>query len=254
MLVQLHQITLSRAQLDAIPEADRRLLVLVAHAANELSVLSKLFHFSASSTSAAPILQEAENAQAMVLARVLTGKIYECWGLLQSAFFGTALSKTYEPQFDAGSSDALMALKRYFSRDNAIATVRNQHAFHYATDQIDAGYKALADGDSLEMYLASSTTNTLYAFADTIAGRAMLESVKADDPKGAFEVLISETTKAVTWINTVVASLMAICFKTHLGGGMYAAGAKVVEIEGAPDSQQISIPYFIEIEGEEGPD
>ena len=246
-MVRVHHITLSRTQLDAVPETERRLLVLMANAANELNVLSKLFHFSARAASKTPILMQAENTQSLVLGRVLTGKIYECWKLLQSAFFRTAISKTYHPQFDQEALEALEALKRYFGRDNIIATVRNQYAFHYSPEQVDAGYRTLVDDDPLEVYLAKSNANTLYAFGHTIAGRAMLESIKPGDHQAAFEMLVDETTKAVAWINTVIGATMAICFKTYIGGDLYAIGAKIIEIEGAPDSQNVSIPYFIEI-------
>ena len=246
-MVRIHHVTLSRKQLDLVPEPERRLLVLMAHADNELNVLSKLFHFSARAKSKTPILMQAENTQSMVLGRVLTGKIYECWKLMQSAFFRTEISKKYEPQFDAEASEALDGLKRYFGRNNVIETVRNGHAFHYSPEQIDAGYQTLVDGDPLEVYLSQSNANTLYAFGDTIAGRAMLEAIKPGDHQRAFEMLVDETTKAVARINTVIGAAMAICFKTYLGDDLYALGAKVIDIEGAPDSQTVSIPYFVEI-------
>lgn len=245
--MRIHHITLSRTQLDSIPESERRLLVLMAHAGNELNVLSKLFHFSAKAKSETPILQEAENAQSMVIGRVLTGKIYECWKLMQSAFFGSGLSKKYEPQFDPEASAALKALKQCFGRENLIEKVRNGHAFHYSPEQIDAGYRTLVDGDPLEVYLAKANANTVYTFADTIAGRAMLEDIKPGDHQRAFEMLVEETSKAVGRINEVIGATMTICFKTYLGGDLYALGAKVIEIEGAPDSQSVSIPYFVEI-------
>src|SRR5688572_977705 len=113
-MVHIHHITLTRKQLDAIPEPERRLLVLMAHASNELNVLTKLFHFSAKGLSAKPMLQQAENAQALVLGRLLTGKIYECWKLMQAAFFRSGLSKSYEPLFEPTASEALQGLKRYF--------------------------------------------------------------------------------------------------------------------------------------------
>ena len=89
--------------------------------------------------------------------------------------------------------------------------------------------------------------NTLYAFADAIAGRAMLESITPGDPTKAFEALFRETAQAIGWINAVVGAVMSTCLEAHVGGGLYSLGAKVVEIEGAPNSQVVSIPYFIEI-------
>ena len=60
-------------------------------------------------------------------------------------------------------------------------------------------------------------------------------------------MLVDETSKTVGRINEVIGATMAICFKTYLGGDLYALGAKVIEIQGAPDSQSVSIPYFVEI-------
>lgn len=153
-MLRIHHIALSPEQLNLIPQSERRLLVLVAHAANELSVLSKLFHFMAGASPNVAMLMQAENMQALVIGRLLTGKIYECWKLLTSAFFGKALSKDYEQKFDAEGSASLSWLKKYFGRDNVIATVRNEHAFHYSLDQVDGGFATLAEGDALDIYLA----------------------------------------------------------------------------------------------------
>ena len=95
--------------------------------------------------------------------------------------------------------------------------------------------------------MAKANANTVYTFADTIAGRAMLEDIKPGDHQRAFEMLVDETSKTVGRINEVIGATMAICFKTYLGGDLYALGAKVIEIQGAPDSQSVSIPYFVEI-------
>jgi hypothetical protein len=246
-VVRLHRVNLTRQQLDRIPENERRLLVLIAHVGNELNVFAKLFHFAAGSASEEGVLGQAENAQALVLARTLTGKIYEFWMLLQSSFFGPALSKEYEPQLDEEARAALQALKRYFGRDNLIDTVRNKFAFHFSPDQIDAGYNSIVENDPLQIYLAKENVNTLYAFADTIVGRAMLEAIRPGDHQGAFDALIDQTSAAVGNINTVIGALMIVCFKRYVGDSLYALGADIIEIEGAPDSQKIEIPFFIEV-------
>jgi hypothetical protein len=250
-MMRVHHISLSLEQLNLIPQSERRLLALVAHAANELSVLSKLFHFMAGASHDVVMLMQAENMQALVIGRLLTGKIYECWKLLTSAFFGTALSKDYERKFDAEASVSLSWLKKYFSHDNVIATVRNEHAFHYSLKQVDGGFDTLEERDSLDIYLAKSVTNTLYAFGDTIAGRAMLESIKPGAHQEGYEVLLQETLLAVNHMQTVIGAIMDICFQKHLGGNLYTLGAKMIEIEGAPDSPAVKIPYFIEIHDDE---
>ena len=244
----LHKIKLSRAQLDGIPEHERRLFILVSHASNELNVLSKLFHFTASASSDVDVVMKAENIQAVVLGRLLTGKIYECWILLQSSFFGTALSKKYEPQFDEIASQSLQTLKRYFSHENIIADVRNHHAFHYSPEQVEAGYQSLIDEDPLDIYLSESNANTLYEFADNIIGRAMLEGILPGDHERAFGKLIDDTASAVQNLNIVIGAIMTVCLHTYIGNDLDEMGAKIVQIEGVPESQGVYIPYFVEID------
>jgi hypothetical protein len=247
-VIQLHRINLTKLQLDQIPEAERRLFVLIAHAANELNALAKLFHFAASSASEEGLLAQAENGQAVILARIFAGKLYEFWQLLQTSFFGTALSKEYEPKLDAEAMESLKWLKRYFGRENLISTIRNQFAFHYSPDQIDAGYATVVDGDPLEIYLAPHSANTLYAFADTIANRAMHQAIQPGDHMAAFAAVIDQTSLASRNVNTIVGALMAVCFRKHIGASLYSIGADVVEVEGIPNSQKVAIPFFIEIE------
>lgn len=248
-MVRLHRISLTKQQLARIPEPERRLFVLIAHAGNELNALAKLFHFAAYSASEEGLVGQAENAQSLVLARTLAGKIYEFWKLLQTSFFGESLSKEYESLLDEEGLTALRSLKRYFARDNLVSMVRNKFAFHYSADQIDAGYKSIIDGDPLQIYLAKANANTLYAFADTIAGRAMLEAIQPGDHQAAFVALINQTSEAVGNINTVIGALMMVCFQKYIGDNLYALGADIVDIEGMPESQKVAIPFFIEIEG-----
>lgn len=245
--MQLHHFRLTRKQLDAIPEVERTLLVLLAHAANELSVLTKLFHFSASDPADHQLLIEARNAQALTLGRLLTGKIYECWRLLQSAFFSTQVSKTYVPLFDEDSRNALSALKRYFGRTNLIESTRNRFAFHYSPDQIPPGYAKLGEGDALDVYLSKTNANTLYVFAETIAGRSLMESINSADHTKSIAALIDETSMAIGWLNEIVGACMLTCLRLHVGGDLYSLGARTIEIEGAPDWKSVALPFFVEI-------
>jgi hypothetical protein len=146
-----------------------------------LSVLAKLVHFSSISLGDHSLLVEARNAQFLTLGRLLTGRIYECWRLLQSAFFQTRISRSYEPRVDEKARGALEALKKYFGRINLIENVRNKFAFHYEPDQIAAGHAKLGDGDPLDVYLSKTNANTLYVFADAIVGRALMESINSSD-------------------------------------------------------------------------
>jgi len=247
MTVRLHHFQLTKAQLGQMPEPERNLLVMLAHSANEISILSKLFHYCAGNHSDEPVIERAENAQALLMGRLLTGKIYEFWNLLQTGYFASPLSRTYNDAINEEGRAAIGSMGRYFGRDNLVLKVRNGHAFHYDIGQIENGFRTLADGESLDVYLSQVNANSFYAFADTIAGRSMLEAICPGDPARAFNELVSETARAVGWINLVVGALMVACLQRNLGGNLYSLGARTIDLEGAPSSQVVSIPYFIEI-------
>jgi hypothetical protein len=245
--MKIHHIKLTKAQLEAIPEAERTLLILSAHAANELSTLVKIFHFCSKHEAKTEVEKAFRNAQAMTLGRILTGKLYECWILLQKGFFGARLSKAYEDQFDRQASDALEGLKKYFGKPNLIEAVRNRHAFHYAPDQIAAGFKRVAEQEPLDIYMSETNVNTLYAFADVVAGHALVEDIAAGDIAKGFDSLIVETTRALAWLNQVIAACMLIAIKTYLGKSAEDLGSTEIEVTGVPDWKSVTIPYFVEI-------
>lgn len=247
-MIPLQHIKLTRNQLAGIPETERILIILLSHAANELTVLTKLFSFCSRHVGQGTLLeQEATNTQALVIGKVITGKLHECWVLLQQAFFGSKLAKTYVPLFDEPSKKTLDNLKRYFSQPNLVNTVRNRFAFHYAPDQIPAGYSKLADNDSLDIYLSEDNGNTLYAFAETIVGRSMLEAIDPADHDRAFKALVKESGQVIGWFNEVIAACLMTCLGRYIGDNLQALGAQVIEIANAPKFEDVSIPYFVTI-------
>ena len=91
-MVKLDQIRLERSALDNIQAPERTFcLVLLAHAANELNILAKIFHWAAAAVNQSPIELKGNNTLVFTVVRLLTGKLYEAWKLLDKAFFGTQL-------------------------------------------------------------------------------------------------------------------------------------------------------------------
>ncbi len=250
MAVILHHIKLKKAQLDAMPKSERNFLILLAHCANELAILAKLFHFSAGGRPRKQLNRQLMNVQALLMGRLVTGKIHECWVILKNQYFGKALQKKYHRKLDAEARAVLETMQKYFTDPNLIRQVRNKFAFHYDVGQIAKGYATLKADEPLDIYLSKSQANTLYAFADVIAGHSMLETIKRGDTAKAMGQLISETSRAIGWINIGTGGLMAVCFQEHIGGTLYELNPKTIKVMGVPSSQIVRIPYFIEVRDE----
>jgi hypothetical protein len=119
------------------------------------------------------------------------------------------------------------------------------HAFHYDVQQIENGFQTVVEDEPLDIYLSEASANSLYAFADVIAGRVMFEAICPSDPSKAFGMLISETSRTVGWINIITGKPMMKCLERNLGGNLYSLGARIIEWDGAPSRQSVSIPYFV---------
>ncbi|MBL4661907.1 MAG: hypothetical protein JKY19_16225 [Alcanivoracaceae bacterium] len=245
-MINLQHFTLSKKQLDSIPENERTLIFLLCHVASELAVLTKLFRIcSADVEVKQKYFKEARDAQWLTIGRLLMGKIYEFWKLLEKSFFATKISKDYAPHFDQDTNAALDNLKKYFGSNNFIKTVHHNFAFHYSADQIKVGYGKLDKDDSLDAYLSITNVNSLYSFAESVVFRSMMESISPNDHAKAITSLLDETSKVIKWINEFIGGCVATCLTLHVGGDL---GAKENKIEDAEDWKTITIPYFVEIE------
>ena len=127
--------------------------MLLGHAANDLNILRKLFHWSVSSVDESPVETKGNNTLVFTLIRLLTGKLYEVWQLFRKRFFATQLAKTYELAFAADERTAMQSLKQYFGKKNAIEIVRNQSAFHYSPNHVAASYAAVPEAEEARSVL-----------------------------------------------------------------------------------------------------
>jgi hypothetical protein len=100
------------------------------------------------------------------------------------------------------------------------------------------------------MYLGESNLNSLYYFADAIANRALLHEINPKDHQAAMEQLREETTQVHSAFHEVIAALMAVAVKRHLGKTLEELGATEVEISPSLNAEQICIPFFVDVADE----
>lgn len=254
--MELHRIRLTREQLDGIPENERAMLILFCHAMNELGVLVKIFHWSSINRCTTDIESKGSNSIALTVARLLCGKIFECWELIRKSYYRTAISREYHDKLDQPSKNALGSLSTYFSRPSIIRTIRNRHAFHYAPDQLTKAYEEMPKyEDELNLYLSESNLATLYFFADLLANGSMLADVAevagldGNDPAAALQRLKNETVNVVGLLNHAISGCISVAIQKHLGQTLEELGAETIELQGLVGMDDVSIPFFVEDDG-----
>jgi hypothetical protein len=91
--MEIHKVILSKEMLAEMPEAERTLLLLLAHANNEINVLSKLILMMRKDSAPSLIVDHVEAGQTFIIMRLLIGKLHEAWELFKTRFRATVGSQ-----------------------------------------------------------------------------------------------------------------------------------------------------------------
>jgi hypothetical protein len=151
--MEVYHVKLGRTQLAAMPEAERVLLLLLAHASNEINVSSKLILMMRKDDPISPILDHVEVGQTFILMRLLIGKLHEAWELFKNRVQSNrSIATTSIPRLRTEAAAALQALNRHFGAGSALTAIRNQISFHYSDEEniTERNFQQLAEGEPLQ--------------------------------------------------------------------------------------------------------
>lgn len=236
-----------KSKLANIPDRERILLIGVGHIANEISVLQKLFYWASCSVDEHELIKKAHTTQAITLAKILAGKLFEGWIFVEKAFFSSSLSKDWESKLPPETTDALNELKKYFGRKNLINNIRNNFAFHYSAADMDSGFSLPPDEDGWKIFLSESNANSLYYVADLVANYAMLESIRPGQHKVAIEKLIDEIIRVARLFIEFSGGCWIVGINKYLLSDEGKIPMKEYNIDFAPLFDGVELPFFVEM-------
>lgn len=245
--MKLQRISITLQQLRCIPDDERCLIVVLAHALNEINSLNKLFFLCTNFDHEPRWRAHAHAAQAFVLARALVGKLNEAWTTVQFGYFRSKLSLEYSKSLEMSAAEALSQLKSYFGRKNLVNEVRNNFAFHYSLNHAKTSIPDDTPSEDLTIYLHERHDNSLYQFAEYIMSKALIDAISPTDPEAALETLLSEMSVVVTSLNEFVQGLLFVVFDKHIGEDALKQAVLQVDLGPVTLSSDVKIPYFLEI-------
>jgi len=243
--VKAVEIDTKKSELTRVPEAERTFFLLIGHLANELNVLNKLLFFCSQFETSEGWERRASTAQALVVGKILAGKLSEGWELLQRSFFSSKLSQLFEPLLAPEAKEALGHLKRYFGKENLIRNVRNRFSFHYSVEDVRGVFDQMPDTDEWQMCLADSNGNSLYYSSELVVNYALLDAIAPGTPQQAMEKLLEETTKVTGWFIALINGCMVVFAERHLLDSDGKLEMRPVAIADVPSKDDVRIPYFI---------
>ena len=182
----------------------------------------------------------------MFFARILTGKLAECWEFFQQKFFGGQLSRKYVPILNPQGIEALDRIRKYFGKLNLIQSIRNNYAFHYSqsSEQIDQHLHLVPETAALELYLSpeGEGANCLFDFSCLLSTFALLNEIDGSDHQKAMNKWLSEVFDVAIWFRDACDEIMFAIATKYLGEKL---DAEAVEIPDPPKLRDVTLPYFV---------
>jgi hypothetical protein len=243
-MTDLYVVPVTKAQLDSIPEDARVFFVQAGRLHNELMWLQKLILASQQRETTNEILTAMQTYQALMLTRLLAGKLWEGWDLLNRSYFGAKLSQRYEQRLPRVGQEAIAALKKYFGQKALMYDVRNQFAFHYLPERIRAILTDL-DEPSLKFYLSEQSGNTFFQFSETVVNIAMLEDIQKGDYKAALEKLMDQVGKVARDFIDFCDSWIGLVLQDYFPEISSLDELEKVTLSDLPKVGDIGLSYFI---------
>ncbi|MDO8283878.1 MAG: hypothetical protein Q7T69_02615 [Rhodoferax sp.] len=183
--MKLRRISLPVSELEKLPSAERDILFLFGHINNEISSLVKVHEWSVVTTTTpgfTEIERNASNAQSLIYARILAGKLEEAWGAINRSWFAhKAVSADLAKFLHPDAVAALAALKVYFKGGNLIHKVRNDYAFHYNTKSMGQSWERASQEQFFEIIIGVNRGSTINLAAELVANVAVFHSVTPDN-------------------------------------------------------------------------
>jgi hypothetical protein len=248
--VLITKVSLTKAQLEALPQQERVAIILLGHAINEIQFLRKLLIVAIPGEKPPNVIVDRlQSEQVVILMRILLGKLHEAWLMFTKRV--QPLRARFINEIPQHTKQDLTKLYQDFD-DGRVAVIRNTLSFHYRDDEdlVEKNWRKIGDEDPLDFYLHDRNINSFYYGPALIITRVMAElglpSVLKAEHEGLSDEAIgfSESCKLCT---EVTDRLLGV-YGEVLAAIVYTAVPEIVgeqvDVGAAAPSSQLMLPFF----------
>jgi hypothetical protein len=252
----VYRFNLTKEKLAALTRAERRLLLLLGHAANEINVLSKLILMSGQSQPATKMEDYVIAGQTLILMRLLMGKLHEAWELFTKRFQkDRELSRQYLRLLEPEATAALQNLKQHFGKGSTLTQVRKNFAFHYADegDLIETSFQDLPTSDIWDFYVSNIVANTFYYASELVVTNGVLALANVDGDndeqrrhlrdQARFHRVCDLVIKVSDQLTVLFRGCIIAILQTNFGNEIKR---KSIKLTGVPRLTTVTIPFFVD--------
>lgn len=250
--MKIRRINLPASELVKLPGPERDLFFLVGHINNEISSLAKVFSWclaEARVPGVAEVGLNAANAQGMMYARILAGKLLEAWAALGKSWFASKLGAEISMTLHPEALDSLGKLKGYFSSKNLIFAVRNSFAFHYDATALGAHWDRAAEEPVFELIIGMNRGNSFHQAAELVANVAVFHTIAPGNAQEGMAAFFKDLDYVSEQFRNFCEGVTRAILERLSGMNLDHLGA-LTEIEPARKDSEVTIPVFCRPEEE----
>ena len=242
--MKIYSAKLNKEKIKQIPTNERKFFFTIAHIANEISALLRLYLWSSQYSPNNDAERDGQLTLEFLSLSVLAGKLREGQKVLWKYFDNTDLSKAYESNLQNNGRETLAKIRDYFKnyKDSFLYKIRNSLGFHYDPNALDKAFQEMPDDCTL--YVESEgSANNLYYFAEIIAIRALLQEKGDLGNQLILHESFQEIIDVARWFYQLAAALISE-FARRYTDGIWDGNATEVELKNISSMSDIQIPWF----------
>lgn len=240
--MELYKYTFQKEQLQKIPERELLFFVQLTNLANEIFSLQKMEYFTGGESRDSLLMRGAKNSQSLFYLRLSAGKLWEGWRLIKNRFHKSGVAKDYFPQFSTEARGKYKLLKKYFSKPNAIKTIRNGFAFHCESESSKGITDIIHDSERQEydLYFTTHHGNCFYDMSTSLIMESMFATLSSEDHKVNIHDIIKEITEVRGYYLHFVGECVLVFGRKYLRSAF-----EIITIPDQHKLDEISVPYFV---------
>jgi hypothetical protein len=241
------KVVLTNTDLAKIPDPDRKLLLGMWHATNELNCLMKLVVIANKTTAENEIELAGRAINEVFLLRVFATKIFEAYKYFKKAshfagFKSIYLENTRQPGRCARLEKAKTTLGKYFGKGtNALEVLRNNLGAHYHPSY----FELRTDDERLDsfIYLGEQAGNSIYFVSEEVAFKRLTSELRLNLQE-TIAYLIDEAIEMANTLLELSTNISIICLSEYLPPGIVTSAPWMNMPLAA--SSQLQFPFFID--------
>ena len=245
--ISIHRLNLSKADLEGLDKAERKLILALGTALNELTVFAKLVILSGKEDHKNELEHQMRGAQMFIFLRAFIGKLHDAWELHQKLVGKNGIiSKAFFPKLSASEKVSLERLKTHFGKKSPITTIRNSFSSHYydEKDLLEISFWNVPDNEDFCWYISDALANSFFHGSEIVVTNAMIDAFGVGagciSRLEVYEKLMNMVVEVSSDFQLYFSAMIKIAIQTRLSDVKID---KMIDVA-AENADELSFPFY----------